>query len=192
MKRSYIIFLFVVFTILSFEIIYFSRVIKSSNRVGSLNITDNDKSQGAVNKMETKAVSNSDIKVSPSARIEMIQYYDKCGHTISEEHKVPSAVVNMNEEDIRKYYRGWDIEFFSKDYIKLFKKNNGICPHHYELRDIDGYISIFNKDVKGNEVLYKATDIVTKYLSEKDRLNLEKGVSVEGKEKLEELLQDFE
>ena len=192
MKKSYIVFLFVIFTILSFEIIYFSRVIKSSEKVGNQNniVSNNDKV--ADKNVETKVVSSNGVKVSPSAKIEMVQYYDKCGHVVSEEYKVPASIVNMEESEVEKYYNGWEIEVFSKEYIKMYKKNKGMCPHHYTLKDIDGYISIFNMDENDNEVLYKATDIVTKYLSEKDRSNLEKGVIVTGKDELEAILQDYE
>lgn len=196
MKKSYIIFLFIVFTILSFEILYFSRVIKSNTRISAQN-TQNfvSKQQGRENtkiKNETKTVSNSEVKISPSAKIEMIQYYEKCGHIVTEDHKVPSAIVNMSEKEVEKYYSGWKIQFFSKDYLRLYREKKCTCPEHFVLKDMDGFISIYNNDENENEVLYRATDIMTKYLSEEDRENLKVGVYVTGKSELETLLQDFE
>lgn len=192
MKKSYIIFLFVIFTIFSFEIIYFARVIKSKERAGGQNTFVIDNNKTADKNVETKVVSSNGVKVSPSAKIEMVQYYDKCGHVVSNEYKAPASIVNMEESEVEKYYKGWEIEFFSKEYIKMYKKNKGMCPEHYTIKNVDGYISIFNRDENDKEVLYKATDIVTKYLSEKDRANLEEGLTVTGKEKLEAMLQDFE
>ena len=142
------------------------------------------------NVLETS--NNDNEKVSPSAKLEMTEYYKKCGHTIKNEYKVPSAVVNMTKEKVKKYYDDWDIEFFSKDCIKLYRVNEGICKEHYIIKDTNGYVNVFTKNEKGEEELYRATDIITKYLSEHDKTALSTGVFVEGKSNLERILEDFQ
>lgn len=128
------------------------------------------------NVLETS--NNDNEKVSPSAKLEMTEYYKKCGHTIKNEYKVPSAVVNMTKEKVKKYYDDWDIEFFSKDCIKLYRVNEGICKEHYIIKDTNGYVNVFTKNEKGEEALYRATDIITKYLSEHDNAVLSDRKSV--------------
>lgn len=159
-------------------------------------IQDND--ERAVDNKITKdnnileTSNNDNEKVSPSAKLEMTEYYKKCGHTIKNEYKVPSAVVNMTKEKVKKYYDDWDIEFFSKDCIKLYRVNEGICKEHYIIKDTNGYVNVFTKNEKGEEELYRATDIITKYLSEHDKTALSTGVLVEGKSNLEKILEDFQ
>ena len=142
------------------------------------------------NVLETS--NNDNEKVSPSAKLEMTEYYKKCGHTIKNEYKVPSAVVNMTKEKVKKYYDDWDIEFFFNYCIKLYRVNEGICKEHYIIKDTNGYVNVFTKNEKGEEELYRATDIITKYLSEHDKTALSTGVLVEGKSNLEKILEDFQ
>lgn len=131
-------------------------------------------------------------KVLPSAKLKMTQYYNKCGHVVFEEFRVPNAVVNMTKEQAEKYYEGWIMQSFNSNEINLFREINSICKEHYIVRDVDGFISVYRSDENGNEVLYRATDILTKYLSRSDIDNLERGITVEGKNNLEQILEDYE
>lgn len=135
---------------------------------------------------------NENEKVSPSAKLVMTEFYKKCGHTVKNEYKVPSTVVNMTKEKVKNYYNDWDIEYFSNDCIKLYRANDGICKEHYIIKDVNGYINVFIKNENGEEELYRATDIITKYLSENDRLSLSSGVQVIGKDNLESILEDYQ
>lgn len=131
-------------------------------------------------------------KVSPLATLKMTQFYEECGHTIINEYKVPSAVVNMDKESVEKYYSGWNLEFFSKDCIKLYKVNSGMCKEHYVVKDVNGYVNVYAKDENGEEELFRATDILTKYLSDRDKNSLKIGIEVVGKNNLETALEDFQ
>lgn len=62
----------------------------------------------------------------------------------------------------------------------------------YMLRNRDDYIVIYKLDEKGEEQLYKTTDIITKYLTEEDLKLLDKGIEITGREELNSLLEDFE
>ena len=62
----------------------------------------------------------------------------------------------------------------------------------YMLRNRDDYIVIYKLDEKGEEQLYKTTDIITKYLTEEDLKLLDKGIEITGREELNSILEDFE
>ncbi|MBO5349385.1 MAG: hypothetical protein J6A89_06165 [Clostridia bacterium] len=130
--------------------------------------------------------------ISPTAKLEMEQYYKQCGHTIQEEYDVPEEIVNMTEDDIKKYYYGWEIGEFSKDRVKIYKENEGICNEHYIIKDDDEYITIYNKNIDGEEQFVRKTDILTKYLPEEDLISLKQGVEIVGKQDLGSFLEDFE
>ena len=139
-----------------------------------------------------QASTKQEKKVKPSTKIRMTQYYQKCGHTVNDMYKVPSAIINMNEEEIKKYYNGWELTDFSENEISLYKVNDGICNEHFILKDINGYVNVLVQTKNGDETLYKATDIMTKYLSEEDRECLKNGIRVVGREDLASILQDFQ
>ena len=60
------------------------------------------------------------------------------------------------------------------------------------MRDNKGYISIYTQDSEGNEKMQETTDIVTAYLPDTDRKELEDGIKIIGKENLNKRLEDFE
>ncbi len=136
--------------------------------------------------------SNEDTSISPTAMLKMTQFYEDCGHVIKEEYNVPEAIVNMTESEIEKYYNGWEIKSFSEDMIEIYKENEGICDEHYTVKDIDGYITVYIKRNNGEEKMIRKTEILTKYLSDEDKITLKNGVNVVGKKDLESFLEDFE
>lgn len=86
-----------------------------------------------------------------------------------------------------------------KDYAEkmeeeLREANSNIDDKYtkYILRNRDDYIVIYKLDEKGEEQLYKTTDIITKYLTEEDLKLLDKGIEITGREELNSFLEDFE
>lgn len=144
------------------------------------------------NEILIETSSNEDTKVSPTAVLRMVQFYEDCGHIVKEEYNVPEAIVNMTENEIKEYYSGWEIRAFSEDMIEIYKENEGICDEHYTVKDINGYITVYIKNNNGEEKVIRKTEILTKYLSEEDQTILKNGVNVVGKKDLESLLEDFE
>lgn len=62
----------------------------------------------------------------------------------------------------------------------------------YILKAENGYINIYYLNEKNEEVLYKVTDISTKFLEEEDILKLETGIEIIGIQNVNMLLEDFE
>ena len=62
----------------------------------------------------------------------------------------------------------------------------------YILRTQDDYINVYYINEKGEEVLYKVTDIYVGYLALEDIEQLEKGIEVQGTQELNQMLEDFE
>lgn len=62
----------------------------------------------------------------------------------------------------------------------------------YILRENDGFINVYYINEKGEEILYRVTDISTKYLGEEDVKELQEGINVVGIQELNQLLEDFE
>ena len=62
----------------------------------------------------------------------------------------------------------------------------------YILKAENGYINIYYLNEKNEKILYKATDISTKFLEVEDILKLENGIEVKGIQNANQLLEDFE
>lgn len=62
----------------------------------------------------------------------------------------------------------------------------------YILRENDGFINVYYINEKGEEILYRVTDISTKYLGEEDVKELQEGINIVGIQELNQLLEDFE
>lgn len=193
-KRSIIILCVVISIIILGIFVYYIGKAYTNNEVkldpSSEIVNVNDIKNKVVNSIETSTKEN--VTVSPSAKIEMTQYYEECGHVVKDEYKVPTAVVNMSESKVKEYYSGWEVKLFTENQIKIYKNNDGICNEHYILKDIGGYVNVFVLGKSGDEVLFRATDILTRYLSDADRESLKNGIKVVGKDDLEAMLEDFE
>ena len=67
-----------------------------------------------------------------------------------------------------------------------------VNKEHYVLREVGEYVKVYSIDDDEKEELYLSTDISTNYLPETDKLSLKEGIHVYSKDKLNEILQDFE
>lgn len=115
----------------------------------------------------------------------------------SEENGIDNEVVDST--DISERYVTDECINEWKDYAErieedLKEANSNIENENskYIVRNKDEYIVIYKLDTKGEEQLYKTTDIITKYLTEEDIMLLDKGIEITGREELNSFLEDFE
>lgn len=156
---------------------------------------DEQKNEEVLAEEEKKEIINTnsaDSIVSPNAEVIITQYYKKCGHTRTVRDMAPREIVNLNKEKVQEYYKGWNIDSFAPNEIKLSRNNEGICSEHYILRESDGYISISTKNDIGEYIFKGLTDIPVMYLPEEDLEELQKGIEIVGRDSLNKFLEDFE
>lgn len=109
-----------------------------------------------------------------------------------------NIVKNETEISTSKYVKDdclneW--EDYSQTVQNEIKETSGNINdenRHYILREIDGVINVYYINESGEEILYRVTDISTKYLGEDDVKELEGGIEVAGVQNLNQLLEDFE
>lgn len=140
--------------------------------------------------IETNA--ENEEKISPNASITIRKYYTDCGHTTSEYKTIPAELVNKTQKELEKIYNGYEVIKFTDTDIVLEKQENGNCNEHYIVKDKDGKVAIYEVQLDGTEKEYEVTDISTEYLTATDRNNIEKGIEVNGKQNLNQLIEDFE
>lgn len=148
----------------------------------------------AENQIDGESVDTSYVEetVSPNAIVVSTEVFKKCGHTICKKEDAPREIVNLNEEKVKVFYKGWNIDKFSSEEIQISRENPSICNEHYILGQSDGYISISVKNDIGEYIFKGLTNIPVQYLPEADIANLEYGIEIVGKDNLNSFLEDFE
>lgn len=147
------------------------------------------KENSVSNEIET---STSESKVSPNAIVNEKRYYKKCDHLIRETVDIPEELVNMSEEDVKKYYAGWNIEKYTPTEITIYKEFSGICNEHYIVKKNGDVLGIYIENDDGVHEWLEDTQIEIQYLPEEDIKNFEVGVKVVGKTNLNLFLEDYE
>ena len=134
----------------------------------------------------------SEEKISPNAIIIFETKYNKCGHVLKQYESPENELINLTKSQLQEKYSDWEIKEFNSKEIILYKEVEESCDEHYVLREKDGYIAIYKIDENNIENLIQITQISTKYITETDKIELDKGIKVNGKEELNSTLEDFE
>ncbi len=131
-------------------------------------------------------------KTSPNCTITKKNYFLECGHTKSENEIIAKDFVNLSQEEIQEKYANYKIESFSPNEIVLFQEREGNCEEHYMVKDKEGEVAIYQILSDGTQKEIEITGITTEYLPETDKINMKKGIQVNGKQALNQLIEDFE
>lgn len=141
---------------------------------------------------EMLQASTNQEKISPNCFITFKINYKKCGHEINKYEKIEENLVNKTKEELQKAYSEWKIEDFSDSNIVLSKDEEGYCDEHYLVQDKEGKVAIYKILEDGTKQKFEETEISTEYLAEADKAQIKEGVKVNGKQNLNQLIEDFE
>ncbi len=141
---------------------------------------------------DTIKANTQEEKTSPNCSLTTKTYYRKCGHTKSEYSNLPSDFVNLTKDEIQEKYQEYEIEDFATNAIILYQQKEGDCGEHYMVKDKDGMVTVYQVLEDGSEEELETTGITTEYLPETDKINMKNGIQVNGKQELNQLIEDFE
>lgn len=158
-----------------------------NNTKQNTSITENTINK--VNTLETN--SSEEEKISPNCEMIKKIYYKECEHTTTSYNNVEEKFVNMTKNELEEELPDWKIEEFSENRIVLYQEKDGECNEHYIVRDKDGQVVIYQKTEDGEKEI-EVTDISTEYLPETDKIQMENGIEVNGKQALNQLIEDYE
>ncbi len=156
------------------------------------NLTDSEGTNNIEKTTNMIETNSSEERISPNAFITFKQTYKECGHTTSEFMEIPQEFVNLTKEELNEKYSDWTVEKFTDTDIILNRKVEGSCNEHYIVRNLNGIVTVFHILDDGTEEKYMVTDIATEYLTDTDKVEMEKGIEVNGKQNLNQLIEDFE
>lgn len=150
-----------------------------------------DEYEGMEQEQSIKA-NTQEEKTSPNCSVTTKTYFSQCGHTKTEYANLPQEFVNLNQQEIQEKYPDYEIESFTSNEIILSQKKPTSCLEHYLVKDKEGQVAIYQVLEDGTQKEIEMTGITTEYLPETDKINMEKGIRVNGKQELNRLIEDFE
>lgn len=131
-------------------------------------------------------------KTSPNCSLTTKTYYKKCGHIKNEYANLPQNLVNLTQKEIQEKYQDYKIESFASNEVILYQEKEGECGEHYMVKDKDGMLTIYQILEDGSQKEIETTGVSTEYLPETDKINMKDGMQVNGKQELNQLIEDFE
>lgn len=205
MKKAWIIILILAIILIA---VIFGMYIFTNSKNNTPNLNNNEKQLNKVSEKVTDEctddweeleestsgleANSSEEKTSPNCFITLKRYYTECKHTINEYIEIPEKLVNKTQKEIEEEYENWTTEKFSSTEIILYREFNSNCGQHFIVRDNNGKIAIYRINENNEEEVIEQTEISTQYLTENDKNELKNGIRVNGKEELNQLIEDFE
>lgn len=131
-------------------------------------------------------------KISPNATLILKRKYKECGHIIKEYKRITDRLVNLTEKELIEKEKDWEVEKFSNMEVILIKEVEGVCNEHYILKESEGVIAVYKIGEDAKEELEELTGISIEYLTENDKMEIEQGIEVYGREELNSVLENYE
>lgn len=142
--------------------------------------------------IEIEETNSNEEKTSPNCKLTMKRYYNECGHSIEEYASLNNELVNKTKDEIQQVYSAWTIDKFSNDEIIISRSFDSQCGEHYIVRDKDGKVAVYLLSGDGTETELQETEISTEFLTEADKLELQDGIRANGKQELNQVIENFE
>lgn len=117
------------------------------------------------------------------------QYTYTDGITTTNYTLPPKYMVNYDRDELSQAYGSWQMDSFSPNKVVFVKKFDSESTQHYILKDYNGYIGVFYKK---SGMLKELTSTPISSLSSSDAQKYKDGVTVDGDDNLNKILQDLE
>ncbi len=161
-------------------------------KIAEEEILDDCTDEYEVMQEETAKANSEEVKTSPNCSLTIKTYYKKCGHTTSEYKNLPQELVNLTKEQIQEKYPDYTIENFENNQVALYQEKDSECNEHYIVKDKEGMLTIYQLLEDGNQKEIETTGVSIEFLPEADKANVKDGIRVNGKQNLNQLIEDFE
>lgn len=129
--------------------------------------------------------------LTPNTQLIFKTYYNYCKHTIDKSVQAVNDEINLNEQQLKEKYTGWEVSAFSPPIVELSRTIDTYCPNHFIIGADKGYIAIYVYDENGNKLLQEKTDISIATLPPEDQQALTAGIVVDTEDQKEQTLEGF-
>ncbi len=119
------------------------------------------------------------------------QEYLGCGHKTLDNYKGYQDMLGMTYKEVVELYSEWEIKKFNSNEVSLTRQINDKCLKHYEVKEYNGEIGVFYKNMGTENRMKQLVPIDVRRLRSEDRKKLSEGIAVDSEEELAQLLEDF-
>ena len=146
------------------------------------------KRQVSTNDDEASAVSARD-GLNPTALFTYEIYNEMTDTSDSINGPIPKELVGKQMVDVKEFYSDWQVLSFSNDEVLLRKIIGEFDDERYIVSVYDGCVVVYYENMEDG--IYMMTDIETSGLDHNRQVLLNDGIYVEGKERLNRILEDY-
>lgn len=143
-------------------------------------------------KDDTIKANTQEEKTSPNCALITKTHFSKCGHTKNEYANLPQELVNLSKNELEEKYPEKKVESFASNEVILLQEKEGECGEHFMVKDKEGQVIVYQILEDGTQKELEETAITTEYLPETDKINMKNGIQVNGRQALNQLLEDYE
>lgn len=187
----------ILLSILSFSYVY-NLIMNDTNDNEDLEFS-NEGIQGKLDNNlsnELPSTTTNKKRISPNTTIEYVIYFLECGHRERKITKASRALVNMDEKSfksmIQKSHSDWSVVKFSPERTVIEIEKEQLCTNHYIIGVKGGKIAIFKINSEGEKVLDKVIESAPiSILKPIDQQRLIKGIKVDSREEISDILENF-
>ncbi len=101
----------------------------------------------------------------------------------------PFELIGKNLSDVKEYYPDWRVTSFSSEKVILQKNVGGKNDDRYIVGVYDDYVAVFYES--SEDGIYMMTEIPVAGLESDKQKMLNEGIYVEGRERLNRILEDY-
>ena len=103
--------------------------------------------------------------------------------------KCPYELIGKSMSDVKDFYPDWQVTEFSSESVTLRKNLGSDNNERYIVGVYEGYVAVFYEN--SEEGIYMLTEIPVNTLEDEKQKMLEEGIYVEGRERLNRILEDY-
>lgn len=101
----------------------------------------------------------------------------------------PYELIGKSMSDVKDFYPDWQVTEFSSESVTLRKNLGSDNNERYIVGVYEGYVAVFYEN--SEEGIYMLTEIPVNTLEDEKQKMLEEGIYVEGRERLNRILEDY-
>ena len=135
---------------------------------------------------ETAAVNNG---LNGNAVFTYELYNEMTGTTDTIKGECPFELTGKSLADVKEYYPDWQVTSYSTDNVLLRKNIGSYNDDRYVVGIYEENVAVFYEN--SEEGIYMLTDIPATSLEQDKQTMLKQGIYVEGKERLNRILEDY-
>ncbi|KAB3527684.1 BofC C-terminal domain-containing protein [Alkaliphilus serpentinus] len=140
-------------------------------------------------------VTRNELSIGSTTRVVFRTLYTSCQSIRDNVMEPLNEMIGLRESSFKDYVKDnlseWQVVRFSTDEVVLFRRLDQICPDHFFVTELEGYIAVFRFSEDGEKILIEKTSIPISVLPAIDQDKLKRGIILKDRDEVNRLLEDY-